>query len=150
MTDFFRFEQDFVESLRCIPMQVRYKLDTCGIKLKLQQWNLFTLEDRERLVSNDVKDVAMIRAYRSILTELIQARSGEAPTELPVESLPAWLNDWQVPAVLMARTTDLGRELSIEQWQRLSPLQRFALIKLSQSSHEQNNFQPALAEFGLL
>jgi hypothetical protein len=150
MTDFFRFEQDFVESLRCIPMQVRYKLDTCGIKLKLQQWNLFTLEDRERLVSNGVEDVAAIRAYRSILTELIQARSGEAPTELPVESLPAWLNDRQVPAVLMARTTDLGRELSIEQWQRLSPLQRFALIKLSQSSHEQNNFQPALAEFGLL
>ncbi|HEY9298982.1 MAG TPA: nitrate reductase associated protein, partial [Phormidium sp.] len=28
-TKFFQFEADFVNSLRCIPMQVRYKLDTC-------------------------------------------------------------------------------------------------------------------------
>jgi len=25
------FETNFVDSLRCIPMQVRFKLDTCGI-----------------------------------------------------------------------------------------------------------------------
>lgn len=150
MADFFQFEQDFVESLRCIPMQVRYKLDTCGIKLKLQQWSLFTLEDRELLVSNGVENDAAIQFYRSILTKLIQARSGEAPTELPVDPSPAWLNDRQIPLVLIAKTADLGWEMSIEQWQRLSPLQRFALIKLSQSSHEQNNFQPALKEFGLL
>ncbi|MBD0342498.1 MAG: nitrate reductase associated protein, partial [Microcoleus sp. Co-bin12] len=36
---FFEFEADFVEALRCIPMKVRLKLDTCGIKLKLQDWN---------------------------------------------------------------------------------------------------------------
>lgn len=35
---FFAFESDFVDSLRCIPMVVRYKLDTCGIKLKLPEW----------------------------------------------------------------------------------------------------------------
>lgn len=150
MADFFQFEQDFVESLRCIPMQVRYKLDTCGIKLKLQQWSLFTLEDRELLVSNGVENDAAIQVYRSILTKLIQARSGDAPTELLVDPEPAWLNDRQIPLMLIAKTAALGWEMSIEQWQRLSPLQRFALIKLSQSSHEQNNFQPALKEFGLV
>jgi len=35
IADFFQFEADFVDSLRCIPMQVRFKLATCGIKLKL-------------------------------------------------------------------------------------------------------------------
>jgi len=39
MADFFEFEADFVDSLRCIPMHVRLKLDTC-IKLKLAQWNI--------------------------------------------------------------------------------------------------------------
>jgi hypothetical protein len=149
MTDFFRFEQDFVESLRCIPMQVRYKLDTCGIKLKLAQWNLFTLADRELLVTAGVEDEAAIQRYRSILTQLIQQHSGELPTELPIELLPPWLEQGRVPVAIQAKTADLGVELSIEQWQGLSPLQRFALIKLSQSSHEQNNFQPALGEFGL-
>ncbi len=149
MTDFFQFEQDFVASLRCIPMQVRYKLDTCGIKLKLAQWNLFTLADRELLVTAGVADAAAIQHYRSILTQLIQQHSGELPTELRIEPLPPWLDQEQVPVALQKKTADLGRELSIEQWQGLSPLQRFALIKLSQSSHEQNNFQPALGEFGL-
>jgi hypothetical protein len=36
-----------------------------------------------------------------------------------------------------------------EQWAALSPLQRFALIKLSRSSHENSNFLPALKEFQL-
>lgn len=40
--DFFAFEADFVVSLGCIPMRVRYKLDTCGIKLKLPQWHQLT------------------------------------------------------------------------------------------------------------
>jgi hypothetical protein len=31
----------------------------------------------------------------------------------------------------------------------LTPLQRFALIKLTRSQHENNNFLPALIEFGL-
>jgi hypothetical protein len=149
MTDFFRFEQDFVDSLRCIPMQVRYKLDTCGIKLKLAQWNLFTLEERELLVTEGVDDEAAIQRYRSILTQLIQQHSGEQPTELSIASLLPWLDAGQIPVTLGTKAAALGVELSIEQWQGLSPLQRFALIKLSQSSHEQNNFQPALREFGL-
>jgi hypothetical protein len=44
---FFEFEADFVEALRCIPMQVRLKLDTCGIKLKLQDWNHFNQAERQ-------------------------------------------------------------------------------------------------------
>jgi hypothetical protein len=149
MADFFQFELDFVDSLRCIPMQVRYKLDTCGIKLKLAQWNLFTLADRELLVTTGVEDAAAIQHYRSILTQLIQQHSGELPTELPIDSQPPWLNEAEVAPVLRHKTAELGAELSIEQWLGLTHLQRFALIKLSQSSHEQNNFQPALREFGL-
>ena len=50
MSDFFEFEADFVESLRCIPMQVRFKLDTCGVKLKLHHWSLLNEGDRLQLV----------------------------------------------------------------------------------------------------
>lgn len=32
---YFQFEADFIQTLRCIPLSVRYKLDTCGVKLKL-------------------------------------------------------------------------------------------------------------------
>ncbi len=36
-TGMFDFESDFVASLRCIPMCVRFKLDLCEIKLSLRQ-----------------------------------------------------------------------------------------------------------------
>ncbi|MBW4551370.1 MAG: nitrate reductase associated protein [Aphanocapsa sp. GSE-SYN-MK-11-07L] len=47
---FFQFEADFVESLRCIPIQVRLKLDTCGIKRKVSEWNRFSEESRLNLI----------------------------------------------------------------------------------------------------
>ena len=50
MSEFFKFEDDFVDSLRCIPMQVRFKLDNCGVKLKLSHWYQFTEQERQTLV----------------------------------------------------------------------------------------------------
>lgn len=38
---FFQFESDFVATLRCIPMIVRFKLDLCGVKLSLKAWSRF-------------------------------------------------------------------------------------------------------------
>jgi hypothetical protein len=150
MADFFQFELDFVDALRCIPMSVRYKLDSCGIKLKLHQWNQFTLADREQLVTTVVIDDVTMQAYRSLLRNLIQSRCGEVATELPIDPQPPWSIDGVIPEAVAARSVGAGLALSIGQWQQLSFLQRFALIKLSQSSHEQNNFAPALQEFGLL
>ncbi len=37
MFDIFEFENDFVQTLHCILMQVRLKLDMSSIKLKLEQ-----------------------------------------------------------------------------------------------------------------
>jgi hypothetical protein len=150
MTDFFQFETDFVESLRCIPMQVRFRLDTCGVKLKLHQWNLFTLADRAKLVDLDPQTDLEIAAYRDLLIELILARSGEAATFLAIDPQPAWLQETIIPSVLAVKANTAGIILSVVEWQKISPLQRFALIKLSNTSHEQNNFLPALQEFKLI
>ncbi|MEO6674638.1 MAG: nitrate reductase associated protein, partial [Ginsengibacter sp.] len=45
----FKFEEDFVEEgVRCIPMVVRFKLDACGIKLKLSEWSTLIFEERKQ------------------------------------------------------------------------------------------------------
>jgi hypothetical protein len=150
MADFFQFETDFVDSLRCIPMQVRYRLDTCGVKLKLHQWNLFTLADRAELVDFAPQTEVEIAAYRDLLIELILARSGEQASLLPIDPEPPWLQESVIPPVLMSKAGAAEINLSLADWQRISPLQRFALIKLSSASHEQNNFLPALREFKLI
>lgn len=146
---FFEFEMDFVEGLRCIPMVVRYRLDTIGIKLKLVHWNQLTETDRLQLVDWPCETAAEQLAYRDRLRQLVAARSGEMPKDLPIEPLPLW-ESTGVPEELAAKVAETGFTLSAEAWRSLTVLQRFALIKLSRAGHENRNFPIAFREFGLL
>jgi hypothetical protein len=149
MSQFFEFEADFVDSLRCIPMQVRYKLDTCGIKLKLAQWNRFTQAECQELVDRPCETDTDIQAYREFLQHLILTHTGTPATELAIDPHPAWTNSNTIPDSVQTKASENGVELHPDQWATLSPLQRFALIKLSRSNHENHNFLPALKEFHL-
>jgi hypothetical protein len=146
---FFQFEQDFVESLRCIPMQVRYKLDTCGIKLKLHQWNQFTQSDREALVTEPC-DSESVLSYRTLVRQMIQDRTGETASELAIDPVPPWLDPTTIPESVQTKAETVGVTIQLQQWDTLESLKRFALIKLSRSGHENNNFLPALQEFCLV
>jgi hypothetical protein len=150
MTRFFKFEADFVESLHCIPMQVRLKLDTCGIKLKLHQWNRFNKEDRESLIQNPCQSPEEITQYRQFLQGLVLDRTGEAAKDLAVDDNPPWMNEAEIPDGVQEKAQQFGITLSLEQWAKLEPIERFALIKLSRSSHENANFLPALKELNLV
>jgi hypothetical protein len=150
MTDFFQFETDFVDSLRCIPMVVRYRLDTCGVKLKLHQWNQIDLAARSQLVELNTDSKEAIEQYRNLLIDLIRRASGEEASLLAIDAQPPWLNVEEIPAELLLKVQLVGCDLKLYQWEQLSSLQRFALIKLTKSSHEQNNFLPALREFKLI
>ncbi|WP_299484998.1 nitrate reductase associated protein [Acaryochloris sp. IP29b_bin.137] len=147
---FFQFEHEFVEDLRCIPMVVRFKLDTCGIKLKLAQWNLFSEDEREQFIFQPCSSEDEIEDYRAFLKDLIFMYSEAEAAELPVDDNPPWLDGSTIPAALVEKATAYEIEISPQQWQSLSPLQRFALIKLSRPNHENKNFVPALKEFQLL
>ncbi len=149
MEPFFQFESDFVESLRCIPMQVRFKLDTCGVKLKLTQWHQLSQAERQHLVTLACSTPAEIEFYRATLQNWVQNRTGAMAPLLPIEASPAWLNEATIPESVQARASALAIAISPSQWAALTPLQRFALIKLSQSGHENSNFLPAMQEFGL-
>jgi hypothetical protein len=150
MSVFFDFEADFVDSLRCIPMSVRLKLDTCGVKVKLAEWSHFTKAECDRLVELPCERSAEIAAYREYLSQLIMRQTGHDPTLLAIDPAPAWLDRSSIPPSIVDKATQAGVELTLAQWQELSPLQRFALIKLTRSTHENHNFVPAMKEFGLV
>ena len=150
MTEFFEFEREFTDSLRCIPMVVRLKLDTCGVKLKLDHWNHFTLPDRQTLVEQPCDTPEAATAYRDRLQAMVAAQTGSPAKELAIDPQPPWLDPTQIPELTQTKARDAGTELTLDRWAALSPLQRFALIKLSRPSHESKNFLPALKEFNLL
>ncbi|MDB9315674.1 nitrate reductase associated protein [Spirulina sp. CS-785/01] len=147
---FFQFEQDFVESLRCIPMQVRMKLDTCGVKLKLNHWHQLTQAERQTLVEMPCATDAEAKQYHDYLQQLVTEHTGKPASELPVEENPPWLNAAHIPETVQQKAREMGVNLELHHWKRLTPAQRFAIIKLSRPSHENKNFIPALKEFNVL
>lgn len=147
---FFAFEQDFVGSLRCIPMTVRHSLDTCGVKLKLEHWNQFTQAERQKLVEWPCQTDSEIQAYRDNLQALIAETTGAPAKTLKVLANPPWQSQDEIPEQVQQKFESQSVPLSLSQWRSLSELQRFALIKLSRPSHENSNFIPAIQEFGIV
>jgi hypothetical protein len=142
----FAFEADFAASLRCIPMVVRYRLDRCGVKLKLQHWLALAPGDRQTLV--DCADDSP-QAYRDRLHVLVAGTGLPLPADLPVPERFPWEAD-TLPEEVAIKAQELGVAIQKECWGALTPLPRFALWKLCRPSHENANFVPALREFGLL
>lgn len=144
---YFQFEADFIQSLRCIPLSVRYKLDTCGVKLKLNHWHLFSPEERRQCLTQACDSPETIAAYREMLQGLVLRYTDQPAATLGIPLNPPWENGESIPEQVLEQAASVGRSLSVVEWQSLSVLQRFTLMKLSQPGHENRNFVPALDEF---
>jgi len=148
---YFRFEEDFMEDgIRCIPMIVRFKLDACGIKLKLTEWSRFNVTERECLASLPCTSPTDVAHYRRYLEQCIIHRTGNQPTHLGTAAEPLWTMLSQVPQCIFDKFKELDTAINLGQWQALSELQRFALLKLTRPGHENRNFPIAAREFGLM
>ncbi len=130
-------------------MQVRMKLDTCGVKLKLNHWNQFSQEERQQLAMMPCEDKATAAIYREFLQELVTQHQGSPAKTLPIDPMPPWQDETVIPDSVINQAENFGCSLTIAQWKHLQPIQRFALIKLSRPGHENRNFEPALRELGL-
>ena len=149
-TNYFQFEADFVGSLRCIPMMVRMKLDNCGIKLKLTHWNQFSKLERQMLVDMPCATQSQRQNYHQFLQNLVIAKTGQPAKELAIDPHPPWLVATEIPQSVQTKAQEYQITIPLNRWSELTPAQRFALIKLSRPSHENQNFIPALEEFGIL
>jgi hypothetical protein len=148
---YFEFEADFVEeNVRCIPMIVRFKLDACGIKLKLKEWSKLSVEERENLAVFPCNTAEQTAIYKEYLQELIHVHTGEMATEIPVMVNPIWSIRDEIPFPLQEKLKEFAWTISLTQWVALSDLQRFALLKLSYPGHENRNFPVAMREFELI
>jgi hypothetical protein len=146
----FEFETDFAGALYCIPMAVRRKLDLCGVKVSLKQWNRFSLEEREQLVARECDTPQETDAYQREVAHLLETRAGDRPQFLDRDAGTEWKDTSVVPHRLIDYCQERGVPApSLAQWAALTELQRFALFKLTRPGHTSENFIPAMREFGL-
>lgn len=148
---YFAFEYDFVEDgIRCIPMIVRFKLDACGIKLKLKEWSKMSPGERHQLAERDCHGTLNTLLYRSFLQVLVLKCTGAEATEMETDEAPAWADTSKLHPLLVERLSEYGWHCSLHKWKALSDLQRFVLLKLCRPGHESSNFPKAFFEFGLM
>jgi hypothetical protein len=151
MKHLFQYEQDKHYPLRRIPMAMRMKLDLSGIKLTIRDWSKFSRIEREQLLDMPCDTATEIAAVRDRLQALIAQIDGESGATEALSGTPLWKQTdalpEQVSRELAARGLTVPRP---DQWQGLSDLQRFALLKLTRPAHENKKLQFALREFGLL
>jgi hypothetical protein len=151
MIQYFKFEEDFVEdSIRCIPMIARFKLDTCGIKLKLNEWSRMNEEERMYVSEYPCSSEEEIKSYRQYIKTLVRIRTSNEAQDMEVDTNPGWANVEAIPEILVQKLTEQDSTITLKQWQCLNDLQRFVLVKLSRPGHENRNFPIAMREFGLV
>lgn len=151
MIRYFTFEEDFVaDNIRCIPMIARFKLDACGIKLKLQEWSRMAEEERVKISEYPCNTADEIQAYRKYLQQVIRHRTGNMAQDMEVDNNPSWANKELIPEIVRQKVSALNFFLEVTQWKELNDLQRFVLVKLSNPGHENKNFPIAMREFGLI
>jgi hypothetical protein len=151
MIQYFKFEEDFVEeNIRCIPMIARFKLDACGIKLKLKEWSYMNEEERRNLSEYPCATEDELRSYRRYVNTVILYRTSNEAQPMEVDRDPVWADKNVVPELVEQKLASLDFFLERDKWKQLNDLQRFVLVKLSRPSHENRNFPIAMKEFGLL
>lgn len=146
MNALFKFEDEFGDGLRCVPMAVRMKLDLTGVKLDLRAWVKFTEEERRELLALPAETRESRIVFRDRARALAWARTDETPKDLAVPAKFPW--EESAPPLEVVEKAK-GENVPLDKWPSLTPLQRFALVKLSRPSHENKNFLPACREFGL-
>jgi hypothetical protein len=149
-TQYFQFERDFVDNLRCIPMIVRYKLDTCRIKLQLSDWVKLNYQEKDQLAELPCSMPADIQHYADYVNNLVLKYTGEVPNILKTLN-DSWVYTQQIPDEVISKAQEWNcPDMTVTQWKNLDLLQRFALVKLSRSGHEGKNFPKAFREFRLV
>jgi cyclic pyranopterin phosphate synthase len=118
----FSFEEPN-EGLVWIPLAARRALDQTGLKLTLEAWQALGLEDRLRLIEAG----AGVEVARAAVLEVI-SRANPPPQPIAVRPEPQAL-----PEELLAAVGERAGELS-RAWSGLTPLERYALLKLQSGS----------------
>tara|TARA_R110001599_G_scaffold64023_3_gene178468 strand:- start:39601 stop:40065 length:465 start_codon:yes stop_codon:yes gene_type:complete len=153
MEGLFDFEQDGRYPLRRIPMRIRFNLDACGVRFSLTAWTLLSRDEREWLLNLRCGSEQERQEYRDTLAQMLKpyADNPEAVLEKTIiDTMPAWQQTAIVPTAMVAHLMECALPIpTLEQWQNLSNLQRFALVKLTRSGHRNSNLIPALKEFGI-
>jgi hypothetical protein len=142
----FCFEQQFYPTLNRLPLHVRMKLDLTGIKLSLNEWLAFTVEERRVLCQLPVDETEEKQTFKDYLSFLCRRYTGRDVAAAVGVTPCLWSNNNRIPDPVVQKSSVAGFLITLDEWARW-PLQwRYALYKTAVSKSEPEQFIAVLAE----
>ena len=143
----FKFEAAIYESLNCLPMAARRKLDAVGIKLHLAQWEQLGRGERLMICHAPADSDEEQSALRIFIEEVALART-DSPAKILSDDARRCANPPDHPPQMpVQHVRAFGIELNDTAWAALDDDQRYALVKLGDSDRPSHNLELALQEF---
>jgi hypothetical protein len=143
----FKFEEEMRNSLACVPMAVRRKLDRVGVKIGLKQWQALGRGERLAICHLPIDRDDERQALELFISEAVERACGERPTTLAASERAIAEPPRTLPAEVAAAARAEGVGLDQAAWERLDEDERYALIKLGGGARHSHNLAAALAEF---
>ena len=142
----FKFEDEIYASLSCLPMAARRKLDQLGLKIGFDQWQQLSRGERLMICHAPIATSDETEALRVFVNDVMIAKCGATPKELPAEKRLGVNPPAAVPPQLVASAQASGVALTQAAWAALDDDERYALIKLGVEK-QSHKLKAALDEF---
>jgi hypothetical protein len=142
----FKFEDEIYSSLSCLPMAARRKLDQLGLKIGFDQWQQLSRGERLMICHAPIASEDETEALRLFVNDVMMAKCGATPKQLPPEKRQGVNPPKMVPAQLVESAQKTGVALTQAAWASLDDDERYALIKLGVEK-ESHKLKAALDEF---
>ena len=140
----FEFEAAFYPTLERVPFHVRMKLDLSGVRVSLNTWRAFTLEERRVLCHLPVDTDEEKEVFAAFLATLARARAGVEAEHSPALDPDAWAAA-VVPESVAVRSEGEGVAVTLPEWGSWAVHERYALHKTALSK-DPELFRLALQE----
>lgn len=141
----FRCEAEFYPELSRIPLHVRMKLDLTALKISLKDWLACSQEERTALCHLPVESEEERRAFAAYIDFLCRNYRG-APAERAEPLDGALWRESDVPAEVARKSAACFNAVTLSEWQRWGPEQRYALYKTAVSKSQPEAFADILDE----
>jgi hypothetical protein len=145
---FYRYqhESDIYPSLSRIPLHVRMKLDLTGVKISLNDWLGFNIEERNVLCHLPVDTVEEKEVFSTYIDFLSRRCRGVPAAKTAAISSSLWDHTHQVPEAVSKKTDAQIPPVTIEEWRGWKSYQRYALYKTALSQSDPELFFAVLQE----
>jgi hypothetical protein len=146
----FDFEGDVHQTLECVPLTVRRKLDIASLKISLEGWQALTRAERLALCHLPVDSEEDREVYIEVMRTFCERAGVPLKPLVDADAAGRTWNASTTPPRVKERADELHAKLDDATWRRLDEESRYALVKLSDPKRNPLKIHAALVELGLL